>query len=84
MPTLDGTWSFRNEWNGEDVYIFLFKYTDSSGNGNNADWSKSPGSMIRQLPDNAHLFYGSFDNSFQNDVQGRKAAVQMRSMQMKN
>ena len=25
-----------------DVYIFLFKYTDSSGNGNNADWSKSP------------------------------------------
>ena len=24
LPTLDGTWSFRNEWNGEDVYIFLF------------------------------------------------------------
>ena len=75
LPTLDGTWSFRNEWNGEDVYIFLFKYTDSSGNGNNADWSKSPGSMIRQLPDNAHLFYGSFDNSYHNDVQGRKTAV---------
>ena len=76
VPTLDGTWSFRNEWTGEDVYIFLFKYTDSSGNGNNADWSKNPGSMIRQLPDNAHLFYGSFDNSYNSDVQGRKTAVQ--------
>ncbi len=76
VPTLDGTWSFRNEWTGDDVYIFLFKYTDSSGNGNNADWSKNPGSMIRQLPDNAHLFYGSFDNSYHNDVMGRKTAVQ--------
>ena len=76
LPTLDGTWSFRNEWTGNDVYIFLFKYTDTSGNGNNADWSKNPGPMIRQLPDNAHLFYGSFDNSFNNDVQNRKTAVQ--------
>lgn len=76
LPTLDGTWSFRNEWTGNDVYIFLFKYTDSSGNGNNADWSKNPGPMIRQLPDNAHLFYGSFDNSYNSDVQGRKVAVQ--------
>ena len=76
LPTLDGTWSFRNEWTGNDVYIFLFKYTDSSGNSNNADWSRNPGSMIRQLPDNAHLFYGSFDNSFNSDVQGRKTAVQ--------
>ena len=75
VPTLDGTWSFRNEWNGRDVYIFLFKYTDSSGNSNNADWSKNPGSMIRQLPDNAHLFYGSFDNTYHNDVLGRKNAV---------
>ena len=76
LPTLDGTWSFRNEWTGNDVYIFLFKYTDSSGNSNNVDWSKNPGPMIRQLPDNAHLFYGSFDNSYNSDVQGRKAAVQ--------
>ena len=76
VPTLNGTWSFRNEWNGEDVYIFLFKYTGSSGNGNSADWTKSPGSMIRQLPDNAHLFYGSFDNSYHNDVIGRQNAVQ--------
>ena len=37
---------------------------------------KNPGSMIRQLPDNAHLFYGSFDNSYRNDVLARKNAVQ--------
>lgn len=76
LPTLDGTWSFRNEWNGNDVYIFLFKYTDTSGSSNNADWSKNPGSMIRQLPDNAHLFYGSFDNSYKNDILSRKTAVE--------
>lgn len=76
LPTLDGTWSFRNEWTGNDVYIFLFKYTGTSGNGNNADWSRNPGSMIRQLPDNAHLFYGSFDNSYKNDILSRKTAVE--------
>ena len=76
VPTLDGTWSFSNEWTGNDVYLFLFKYTDSSGNGNNADWSRNPGSMIRQLPDNAHLFYGSFDSTYNNDVKSRKNAVE--------
>ena len=76
VPTLNGTWSFKSEWTGYDVYIFLFKYTDTSGNGNNADWSKNPGPMIRQLPDNAHLFYGSFDNSYRNDILSRKTAVE--------
>ncbi|MDP6869786.1 MAG: peptide-N-glycosidase F-related protein [Candidatus Poseidoniaceae archaeon] len=75
VPTLDGSWSFQTEWTGHEIYLFLFKYTDSSGNGNNAEWSSNPGSMIRKLPDNAHLFYGSFDSTFHNDVIGRENAV---------
>ena len=75
LTTLDGTWSFRNEWSGHDVYLFLFKYTDSSGNTNNADWAGNPGTLIRKLPDNVHLFYGSYDNSYNSDVTSRKTAV---------
>ena len=75
LATLDGTWSFRNEWNGYDVYLFLFKYTDTSGNSNTGDWAGNPGPLIRNLPDNTHLFYGSYDNSYHNDVTSRRTAV---------
>jgi len=75
LPCLDGSFYFRNEWTGDDVYIFLLKYTDSSGNSNNGDWAGNPGSLIRKLPDNTHLFYGSFDSTYHNDVTSRKTAV---------
>ena len=39
VPTLDGTFTFQNKWTGEDVYLFMFKYTDSNGNSNSATWS---------------------------------------------
>ena len=31
VPTLDGTFTFQNKWTGNDVYLFMFKYTDGSG-----------------------------------------------------
>ena len=64
VPTLDGTFTFQNKWTGNDVYLFMFKYTDSSGNSNSATWSTNPGTFIRNLPENTHLFYGSFDSSY--------------------
>ncbi len=76
LPTLDsGTWSFQNQWNGNDTYLFLFKYTDSSGNSNNADWGANPTKLVKSLPENAHIFFGSFDSTFHNDVLDRKNAV---------
>ena len=27
VPTLSGTFTFQSEWNGEDVYLFMFKFT---------------------------------------------------------
>ncbi len=76
VPTLDGTFYFQQEWTGHDVYYFLFKYTDSSGNSNAGTWGQSPGPFIRGLPDNVHLFFGSFDSTYHTDIVNRKAAVQ--------
>ena len=75
FPTLNGTFNFQNRWTGHDVYFFLFKYTDSSGNSNAGTWGQNPGKFIRNLPLNTHLFYGSFDNSYHNDVIQQRNAV---------
>ena len=76
VPTLDGTYYFQQEWTGYDIYYFLFKYTDSSGNSNYATWGQSPGPFIRGLPDNVHLFFGSFDTTYHSDIVNQKAAVE--------
>ena len=44
-----------NQIDSHDVYMFLFKYTDSSGNTNANLLSSNPAAMIRKLPDNIHL-----------------------------
>jgi hypothetical protein len=75
FPTLNGTFNFQNRWTGHDVYFFMFKYTDSSGNSNAATWGQNPGKFIRNLPANTHLFYGSFDNSYHNDIIQQRNAV---------
>ena len=75
FPTLDGTFNFRSEWTGNDVYFFMFKYTDSNGNSNTGTWGQNPGKFIRNLPPNTHLFYGSFDSSYHNDVIQQRNAV---------
>ena len=79
FPTLSGNnWNFANEWTGNDTYLFLFKYTDSNGNSNSGTWGYNPGTLIRALPDNVHLFYGSFDSTYHNDIVSRKADVESR------
>lgn len=75
FPTLNGTFNFQNRWTGHDVYFFMFKYTDSNGNSNSGTWGQNPGKFIRNLPANTHLFYGSFDNSYHNDILQQRNAV---------
>ena len=43
IPTLDGTFYFEQVWSGEDVYLFMFKYTNSDGSSNSATWGQNPG-----------------------------------------
>ena len=68
LPTLGSSFHFDLEWTGNDVYLFLFKYTSSTGSSNTNVWNQNPGTLIRNLPTNTHLFYGSFDASYHNDV----------------
>ena len=75
FPTLNGTFNFQNRWTGHEVYFFMFKYTDSSGNSNAGTWGQNPGKFIRNLPENTHLFYGSFDSSYHNDIIQQRNAV---------
>ena len=75
FPTLSGTFNFKNEWTGDDVYLFMFKYTNSQGTSNSATWAQNPGKFIRNLPLNTHLFYGSFDTGYHNDVIQQRNAV---------
>lgn len=76
VPTLNGSYHFQNDWTGEDVHLFMFKYTDSSGNSNSATWGQNPGKFIRNLPLNTQLFYGSFDSTYHNDIISQRTAVQ--------
>ena len=76
VPTLGATFYFDEVWTGNDVYLFLFKYTSSSGTSNSNVWGQNPGTLIRNLPDNTHLFYGSFDTSYHSDVIDRRTAVE--------
>ena len=76
VPTLNGTYNFKNRWSGHDVYFFLFKYTDSNGNSNSGTWGQNPGRFIRNLPENTQLFYGSFDSGYHLDVTQQRNAVQ--------
>jgi hypothetical protein len=76
VATLSGSWSLQGSWTGMDMHLFLFKYTDSSGNSNNDQWSSNPAAMIRKLPANTQLFYGSYDTSFHQDIIDQKARVE--------
>jgi len=76
VPALDGTFNFQQQWTGYDIYFFLFKYTDSSGSSNSGTWGQNPGSFLRAMPDNVHVFYGSFDASYHADVVNQKTAVE--------
>ncbi len=76
VPTLGATFYFDEVWTGNDIYLFLFKYTSSSGTSNSNVWGQNPGTFIRNLPDNTHLFYGSFDTSYHSDVIDRRTAVE--------
>ena len=76
VPTLGATFYFDEMWTGNDVYLFLFKYTSSTGSSNTNIWGQNPGALIRNLPENTHLFYGSFDNSYHSDVINQRTAVE--------
>ena len=66
MPTQDGDWSFRDQWTGEDSYVFLVyaarnppaanDYTAGLFNGSLAE-------LLERSPRNVHYFFLSGSNT---------------------
>ena len=62
----DPYWSFENEWNGEDTYIFI-SYSGASGSP--TLWNASDREdFLEKSPDNVHYFFVSDRTSFTSDI----------------
>ena len=76
-PTLDGTFTFSDIWDGNSTYLFLLMKT--SGTSSSAStFTMNPGTLTRNLPDEAHIVYGSYDSTYRSQVTDRKSDVEQR------
>ena len=72
LTTLDGDWDYEAEWTGQDSFLIVLKWSGSDYN--TQVWNSDLGALFDRTPKNTHLFFGSYDNSYHEDVvtmQGR-------------
>lgn len=69
----DGTWQFSNEWDGNSTYIFIF--VQSSNSYMSALWNQNVGDLLSKMPENGHIFFGSYDSDWQSDVDAMATRV---------
>ena len=74
FPTLNYTFNFNNRWMGQ-TFTFSVQVHGQQRYQQRATWGQNPGKFVRNLPANTHLFYGSFDNKYHNDVIQQRNAV---------
>lgn len=77
VPTLDGTTSFSDLWDGNSTYLFLLMKT-SGTSSSSSTFTMNPGTLTRNLPDSAHIVYGSYDSTYRTQINDRKADVEQR------
>jgi hypothetical protein len=77
VPTMDGVWSFSENWSGLENHLFLFKFSGSSGGdaNPNAVWNTSVAAFLNRTPTNTHVFFGSYDNTWLDDIAAMKVRV---------
>ena len=67
----DPNWSFEDEWNGEDTYLFI---SYSNATGSSTLWNASDREdFLEKSPDNVHYFFVSDRTSFSTDINNIKA-----------
>lgn len=71
--TLDGDWALQAEWTGLDSYLFINRWGGSIGNVQT--WDTSVADLLATLPDNVHLFFGSYDTNAAGYVDAMKKRV---------
>ncbi|HJM19548.1 MAG TPA: hypothetical protein QF802_03740, partial [Candidatus Thalassarchaeaceae archaeon] len=69
----DGNWVFATEWDGESTYLFIF--LQSSSSYMNTMWNQNVGTLLSEVPENCHIFFGSYDSDWQSDVDAMATRV---------
>jgi len=66
IQTKSGNWVMSRDWDGESTYLFIFNQDSSSYMS--AIWSQNVGRLLDTMPENSHVFFGSFDSDYRNDI----------------
>jgi len=66
LQTKSGNWVMSRDWDGESTYLFIFNQDSSSYMS--PIWNQDVARFLNTLPENAHVFFGSFDSDYRNDI----------------
>ncbi len=73
IQTTSGNWRIQDAWDGNHTYLFIFNQKSNSYMSNL--WGQNVGDLLGATPANTHVFFGSYDSDYANDVSGMKARV---------
>ncbi|GIS45087.1 MAG: hypothetical protein Ct9H90mP16_21570 [Candidatus Poseidoniales archaeon] len=66
-------WVMPRDWDGESTYLFIFNQDSSSYMS--SLWSQNVGRLLNQVPENGHVFFGSFDSDYRSDIDAMNARL---------
>ncbi|MEE2811749.1 MAG: peptide-N-glycosidase F-related protein [Candidatus Thermoplasmatota archaeon] len=69
----NGNWKMSRDWDGQSTYLFVFN--QDSNSYMSSLWNQNIGRFIEQMPENSHVFFGSFDSDYRNDIDAMNARV---------
>jgi hypothetical protein len=68
-----GTWRIADEWDGESTYLFIFLQKQNSYMS--SLWNQNVGRLLDATPAETHIFFGSYDSDWANDINGMESRV---------
>ncbi|MDE0708268.1 MAG: peptide-N-glycosidase F-related protein, partial [Candidatus Poseidoniales archaeon] len=66
VQTKSGNWVMSRDWDGKSTYLFIFNQDSSSYMS--SLWSQNVARLLDTMPENSHVFFGSFDSDYRNDI----------------
>ena len=69
----NGNWKMSRDWDGESTYLFIIN--QDSNSYMSSLWSQNVGRLLDTLPENNHIFFGSYDSDYRNDIDAMNARV---------
>ena len=73
VQTKSGNWVMSQDWDGKSTYLFIFN--QDSNSYMSALWSQDVGRLLDQVPENGHVFFGSFDADYRVDIDAMNVRV---------